>query len=442
MSMKSFWADLDAKHKRMAMLGGGGALLVLILANFLFVDAPERKPEVQKSSVNLAGDNTDRLGVDALAARIRSMEASNETLDKQVRKLEETNAKLRTDLQNKVDGDTVARNYEQQMKILSDRLAAQTEQIQSLRRQQAQIAQNPATVQDQTFDSGAGGGIRGPMAGANGSIWDNRDLFQVPEDRRYAGARQGATAPRDQDSEEGETKPKGPMMRVIVDESKPVDEEPDADIETQFLPAGSIVSGRLITGIDAPTSTTSRDNPHPALLEISKEAILPNRFRADFKSCFLIIGGYGDMSSERAYLRSETVSCVNNDGRSVEQPIEAFAVGEDGKAGVRGRLVTKNGQLLARSVMAGFLSSASEVFSSSPVPTISTQASDTTPFQSALSSEAAQASALQGAGTAMERIADYYMSMAEQIFPILEVDAGRRIEMVITRGSEIAFVNE
>lgn len=441
MSMKSFWADLDAKHKRMVMLGGGGAVLVLILANFLFVDAPERKPEVQRSSVNLAGDNTDRLGVDALAARIRSMEASNETLDKQVRKLEETNAKLRTDLQNKADGDTIARNYEQQMKILSDRLAAQTEQIQSLRRQQSQMTQAPVGAEDPAFNSNPGGRIQGPIGGADGSIWGNRDLFQVPDDRRYGGARPEAAAPNG-DAEDGETPPKGPMMRVIVDETKPIDDEPDADIETQFLPAGSILSGRLITGIDAPTSTTSRDNPHPALLEISKEAILPNRFRADFKSCFLIIGGYGDMSSERAYLRSETVSCVNTDGRSVEQPIEAFAVGEDGKAGVRGRLVTKNGQLLARSVMAGFLSSASEVFSSSPVPTIATEASDTTPFQSALSSEAVQASALQGAGTAMERIADYYMSMAEQIFPILEVDAGRRIEMVITRGSDIAFVND
>ncbi len=33
---------------------------------------------------------------------------------------------------------------------------------------------------------------------------------------------------------------------------------------------------------------------------------MPNRFRADVRECFLIVSGYGDLSSERAYLRGET----------------------------------------------------------------------------------------------------------------------------------------
>lgn len=440
MNVKSLWADLDAKHKRWVMLGGGGAVLVIVLANFLFVDPPERAPVVQKSSVNLAGDNTDRLGVDALAARIRAMESNNDALEKQVAKLQDANSKLKTDLNSKADGAAVARNYEREMKMLSDRLAAQNESLKALKQQQLSDRLQGQDPEQQVFNQGGSGNFQGPVGRPGDNIWRNPDLYQVPDDRRYTG-QAPATQP-DRGEEDGEPVEKGPLMRLIVDESAPEETESEKDIPSQFLPASSILSGSLITGIDAPTSTTSRDNPHPALLEISKEAILPNRFRADFKACFMIIGGYGDMSSERAYLRSETISCVNNDGRSVEQPIEAFAVGEDGKAGVRGRLVTKNGQLLARSVMAGFLSSASDVFSSSPVPTIVTESRDTTPFQSALSSEAAEASALQGAGTAMERIADYYMTMAEQIFPILEIDAGRRIEMVVTRGSDIAFVND
>lgn len=123
----------------------------------------------------------------------------------------------------------------------------------------------------------------------------------------------------------------------------------------------------------------------------------------------------------------------------METRLESFAVGEDGKAGIRGRLVTKTGQLLAKSTMAAFISSASEVFGSSPIPTISTTASDEVPFQQAMSDEAVQSAAMQGTGKAMERIADYYMDMADQIFPILEIDAGREIDLILNSGTSISF---
>lgn len=65
------------------------------------------------------------------------------------------------------------------------------------------------------------------------------------------------------------------------------------------------------------------------------------------RECFVLLAGYGDLSSERAYLRGETVSCVLLDG-SVIETRQGYAAGEDGKAGVRGRLVTKQGQFIAR----------------------------------------------------------------------------------------------
>ncbi|MDJ1478821.1 TraB/VirB10 family protein [Bacillus sp. LS15-K4] len=88
----------------------------------------------------------------------------------------------------------------------------------------------------------------------------------------------------------------------------------------------------MTTGLDAPTHESARREPFPALLRIQKEAILPNRFRADIKECFLIAAGYGDLSSERAYLRGETISCVREDGGVIETRLDSYAVGEDGKA--------------------------------------------------------------------------------------------------------------
>lgn len=76
-------------------------------------------------------------------------------------------------------------------------------------------------------------------------------------------------------------------------------------------------------------------------VRIQTDAIMPNGWRADLKECFLLMSGYGDMSSERALLRGETLSCIKDDGAIIQAKLPSYAAGEDGKAGLRGRLVSK-----------------------------------------------------------------------------------------------------
>ena len=139
-----------------------------------------------------------------------------------------------------------------------------------------------------------------------------------------------------------------------------------------LIPAGSILRGVLLSGMDAPTGRQSRRDPYPALARIKHDAILPNRFRADVRECFLVLAGYGDLGSERAYLRSETITCVRTDGGAIEVPIDAYATGEDGKVGVRGRVVSKQGKVIAQAMMASFVEGFSKMFSTVPVATLST----------------------------------------------------------------------
>ena len=165
--------------------------------------------------------------------------------------------------------------------------------------------------------------------------------------------------------------------------------EEKKDIET-FLPAGSIFSGTLITGVDASCGKSSKKDPFPVLLRVKKEAILPNRYRADVRECFLIAAGWGDLGAERAYFRAERLSCIRTDGKAIETKIDMFAVGEDGKAGLRGRLVSKTGALLNKALLAGFMKGFSQIFTSTPVTTISTGTvgqGTTTPFQNTLSKQ-------------------------------------------------------
>ncbi|MFX3849709.1 TraB/VirB10 family protein, partial [Streptococcus suis] len=65
---------------------------------------------------------------------------------------------------------------------------------------------------------------------------------------------------------------------------------------------------------------------------------------------------HGDISSERAHIRLENMTCVLVSGEVIEEPIKGYVAGEDGKAGLRGRLVSKQGSLIAKSLLAGVAS--------------------------------------------------------------------------------------
>ena len=113
-------------------------------------------------------------------------------------------------------------------------------------------------------------------------------------------------------------------------------------------------------------------------------------------------------------------------------------MGEDGKAGVRGRLVSKQGQIIAKSLMAGFLSGAAEAFDVDAVPTLNLENTGRTQYQQTdFTGTLAQGAAAKGASNALDRIAQFYIQMAEGIFPVIEIDAGRQVEIIVTKGSSL-----
>lgn len=205
-----------------------------------------------------------------------------------------------------------------------------------------------------------------------------------------------------------------------------------------YLPV-SFTRAVLLGGLDAPTGGQAQTNPQPVLLRLADHAFLPNRFRSAVKECLIIGAGYGDISAERAYIRTENLSCVRHDGRILEVKIRGSIFGEDGKVGVRGRLVSKQGQLLANALIAGVVSGIGQGFqaratttATSPLGTLST-ITDGKEFEAGLNT---------GVGRAMDRLAQYYITLAEKTFPVIEVDAGRSVDVVLTQGVAIDVPDE
>ncbi|MEQ7766768.1 TraB/VirB10 family protein [Xanthomonas hortorum] len=228
------------------------------------------------------------------------------------------------------------------------------------------------------------------------------------------------------------------LQRITLSAPSPAGASPsptpsDERSVATFLPV-SFTRGTLLGGLDAPTGGQSQSNPHPVLIRLADDSVLPNGFRGHYRECFVIAAAYGDISSERAYARTENLSCVRADGATLEVSIQGSLFGEDGKVGLRGRLVTKQGQMLANALLAGIvggigqgLATASTDYSTSALGTVANMSG----------SDAYRAGLGTGVGRALDRLAQYYIRLAENTFPVIEVDAGREIDVVITKGVRI-----
>ena len=95
--------------------------------------------------------------------------------------------------------------------------------------------------------------------------------------------------------------------------------------------------------------------------------------------------------------------------------------------------------MIARTMLAGFMSGAAEAFDVNPIPVIQTgnNVGGDASYQSNYSPSMFQGAAAQGASKALDRVAEFYIELAEGMYPVIEVDAGRQIELIMTKGTEL-----
>ena len=111
--------------------------------------------------------------------------------------------------------------------------------------------------------------------------------------------------------------------------------------------------------------------------------------------------------------------------------VRHYVAGEDGKAGMRGRLVSKQGQILANALLAGVASGIGSAFQQSSTTYSVSPLGSTSTVEPGKQLEAGLGT---GMGKALDRLAQYYISLAEKIFPVIEIDAGRTVDVVLTQG--------
>ena len=120
-----------------------------------------------------------------------------------------------------------------------------------------------------------------------------------------------------------------------------------------YVPAGSFATAVLLGGADASAGAMSQANPKPILLKIVSRGTLPNDKHSHLKGCMVTAAVIGDISAERGNIRLERLSCTKHSGQIIDMAVKGTLFGHDGKSGVRGHPVWREGPLIARAGVAG-----------------------------------------------------------------------------------------
>lgn len=447
LQIKEFWANMGPNQRR------GATIVLVVCGGFLLLSlitggeegSSRSHLDTVKRSV-LTDTNTREKGIDALSAQIQRMREDQFEKNKEIERLHEEIVQMQKRRGNDPDVTRELQLVKSQLKTIQSRaesLGWKMEDIEdgyyTVPGSKRDEPEKKNTLANAKADAPE---VQAPVAPTLADVEEG--LESDPNYHfRTAPVRPAQPAPSAGAPNLKSGAQAGGGLNIVTIESESISTFEEEEEKPIFIPSGSIISGVLLNGLDAPTGRNARKDPFPVLVRVQHEAILPNYFQADVKECFATLAGYGDLSSERAFLRGESFSCIKNNGDVIEVQFPSYAVGEDGKAGVRGRLVTKAGSLIAKTALAGFAAGVAEAFDTSPVPVIQTgDAGSSRVYQDSFGSGAARHGASGGASAALTKLADYYMDMADEMFPVVEVDAGRSVDIIVTTGFKLKIRQE
>lgn len=203
---------------------------------------------------------------------------------------------------------------------------------------------------------------------------------------------------------------------------------------TVYLPP-SFMEAKLLTGFDASTSGKGTNNPEPLLLRIQTPAVLPNDIKANLAGCFVIAEAVGRLDKERADVRLVSLSCLSNEGKAIiDTPVKGFVTDSDSKVGLSGRVVSRMGSATARTIVAGFFGGMGDMLKSAATTQSTSALGTTTTIDSG---QVAQYSIGGGLSDGAASLHDFYLDLAKQTTPVIEVGAAKKITVIVSEGKEL-----
>lgn len=476
-SIKEWWELRDSGHQKIIMIVGGLTLIFLLFSLVPEKEKRDRKEPAAEVEVDLLNGDLGNADMNQIYAKIKVLEKENADL----RRGQQQMSKRQQQQQNALSAATQIADNPEQLGSLVNEMNRLKEDLQEL-------------TQNGVISSG--NGVAPPPVQLVLGGEDEATEVRLPSENNTTGPVDPFSSVSDQDGinsitsydplsaikgaiEENVTDKEQPSGRFpfmkdsnfdrpaakIVIEEEPVRQEArartggsrpgqtardrrgellDSGIApVPYIPSNSLFEGVLLNGMDAPTSSGSAREPYPVTIRLTSLAFLPNRYTTNVRECFVGAAGFGRLDSERVHLRVETLSCVLHDGGIVDSTIQGYVTGEDGKVGLRGVVVERTGQLLMRAALAGLGSGFAEALQPQQIQSVRTgAAAGGIQFDAPKTSEVLEIGAYAGAAQAMEKLSDFYLERADQIFPIIEIDAMRTVTIHLTAGLRLEPIQD
>ena len=211
-----------------------------------------------------------------------------------------------------------------------------------------------------------------------------------------------------------------------------VEDSPD------YLPPNSYARARVIVGVDASAGVASQTDPLPVVLRITGPArsVLQNGrvLTTRLEGCVINGAARGDLSSEKVYVKLARMTCDQPGGRVAVSEVKGF-ISFAGKSGVRGRVVSREGNLVTQALLAGIVGGFGRGFSANANSVFSSTRTNPDGSKAKLSAGDILGGGLgQGAADAADTVSKYLIERAEQYQPVVEMPTGIEVEVVFLDG--------
>lgn len=202
-----------------------------------------------------------------------------------------------------------------------------------------------------------------------------------------------------------------------------------------YLPAASYASAVLLSAADVSVGVNAQSNPKPVLMRIigkaksaAKDGVVQE---IDLEGCMLTGAAKAELSSESISIRLVKMTCSREDGTAYETEVNGDVVSV-GKEGIKGQVISREGDFVTQSFIAGLVSG----FGEGATQRFATP----TALPSGLATQRPEIKDIIGGGigkgisSSSNRVAEYLINRAEQYQPVISIPSGIEVELVFNEG--------
>ncbi|KIM08756.1 MAG: hypothetical protein KU29_03245 [Sulfurovum sp. FS06-10] len=371
--------------------------------------------QIQELGENIKDINqtVDKKITDFHAAISQELDANNKSINESLKVLQQSNKEALSETLNEIKSEiqnasTDSKQYTDQKNLtISEKIA----QLESRKPKEAGLdfskAQLPQAQQPQNQSQ------QNPSNVANGTGLPNAQILSQKEKTIQIV---------EEDMGEG----------GVLDYSTTITKENN---ETDKLPKMTLMAGfqraTLVTGADVPTLQKGNDLTRTVWFSTTGDMLIANGHTENIKECIIQAAATGNFASASADIRLTKISCsaVDENGKyyKLVGNVKGWVYGENGKQGLKGRLVTKEGELIEKAIPLALLEGAIKALENSTKSSSTVYAYPGTTGTSTMNN--IQDSFTEGttktASTTLDKFSDYYLMILEQLNPTIELKAGR-----------------